>query len=583
MTDQTRNLIILAVVGIAILIGWQYLFPQVQPTTPPPSEAWSEAASEAASATQTDQPVFIPVTREEALSKSARVTIEAPRVYGSISLTGARIDDVELRDYKRENEPGSPDISLLIPSGTESSYFTEFGWTSSEGVKGILPDASTVWQANRGTLTAENPVTLTWDNGQGLRFTRVISIDENFMFAIERRVENYGNNTIALWPYALIARYGTGVMGTIPYATYLVHEGAIGVFNEILEEEDYDDMREEKKIEFASTGGWAGITDKYWLVALIPDQTRHFEAEFTHATRGEADKYQVGMIDTEAMQLNPGGSIEVTDHLFAGAKQYNLLEDYEDVYAIPSFDKAVKFFLLWFISKPLFYALDFFNRGIGNFGIAILLLTICVRLLLFPLANKSYKAMSKMKKLAPKITKMRERYKDDKPRINKEMMELYKKEKVNPMAGCLPVLLQIPIFFALYNVLFVSIEMRHAPFFGWISDLSAPDPYSIFTLFGLLDYRMLFGFDLPMYLNVGPWPILMGLSMYLQFKLNPTPPEPIQAKIMMFLPLVFTFILAPFPAGLVIYWTWNNILSITQQWFIMHRMGVKVSFGGKKT
>ena len=571
MTDQTRNLIILAVVGIAILIGWQYLFPSIQPPPPEPTEA----ASEAAPATQPVQPEFVPMSREEALGKSERVVIDASRVFGSISLTGARIDDVELRDFKKENKPESPHISLLIPSGTEESYFSEFGWTVPESTDVALPGAATVWQASSGTLTIDSPVTLRWDNGQGLRFTRTISIDDNFMFTIERKVENYGSEMLELWPYGLIARYGTGVMGTIPYATYLVHEGALGVFNGILEEEDYDDMRESGNIEFESTGGWAGITDKYWLVALVPDQANHLKAHFMHSVRGGADKYQVVMIE-DALQLAPGGSLEVTNRLFAGAKEYNLLEDYEDTYGIPSFDSAVKFFLLWFISKPLFYALDFFNRGIGNFGVAILLLTICVRLLLFPLANKSYKAMSKMKKLQPKITKMRERYKDDKPRINKEMMALYKKEKVNPMAGCLPVLLQIPIFFALYNVLFVSTEMRHAPFFGWITDLSAPDPYSVFTVFGLFDYA------LPSWLIIGPWPLLMGISMWLQFKLNPTPPEPIQAKIMMFLPIVFTFILAPFPAGLVIYWTWNNILSITQQWFIMHRMGVKVSFGGKK-
>jgi YidC/Oxa1 family membrane protein insertase len=572
MTDQTRNLIILAVVGIAILIGWQYMFPPFQAPAPAPSEV----AGETAPSTEPVQPEFVPMTREEALGKSARVAIDAPRVFGSISLTGARIDDVELRDFKKENEPDSPQISLLVPSGTEESYFSEFGWTIPENADVALPGAATVWKASARTLTMDRPVTLSWDNGQGLRFTRSISIDENFMFTVERQVENYGNETVELWPYGLIARYGTGVMGTIPYATYLVHEGALGVFNGILEEEDYDDMRESGNIEFESTGGWAGITDKYWLVALVPDQANHLKTHFMHSVRGEADKYQVVMIE-DPLQLVPGGNLQVTNRLFVGAKEYNLLEDYEDAYGIPSFDGAVKFFLLWFISKPLFYALDFFNRGIGNFGIAILLLTICVRLLLFPLANKSYKAMSKMKLLHPKITKMRERYKDDKPRINKEMMELYKKEKVNPLAGCLPVLLQIPIFFALYNVLFVSTEMRHAPFFGWITDLSAPDPYSIFTLFGLFDYA------LPTWLIIGPWPLLMGISMWLQFKLNPTPPEPIQAKIMMLLPVVFTFILAPFPAGLVIYWTWNNILSISQQWFIMHRMGVKVSFGAKKT
>jgi YidC/Oxa1 family membrane protein insertase len=422
-------------------------------------------------------------------------------------------------------------------------------------------------------LTPEAPLTLTWDNGEGLRFSQTFAVDDNYLFTLTRRVENHGSSGVSLWPYGLISRVGEGDPIELQFSGYLVHIGAAGAIEGTLEEIDYDDLREDGRQSFETTGGWAGFVDKYWLVALAPDQAEHVNASFSATQRGELNKYQVDMRGA-AQSLAPGGEIEVTEYLLAGAKKVTLFDDYEETYGISNLDGVV-FKFLWFMAKPLFYALNFFHELWGNFGLAILSLTVCVRLVLFPLANKSYKAMSKMKQLGPQVTKLRERHKDDKPRLNQEMMALYKREKVNPMAGCLPILLQIPVFFALYSVLFVSIDMRHAPFFGWIRDLSAPDPYSIFNLFGLIPI------DLPQFLMIGPWPLMMGITMWLQFKLNPTPPEPIQAKIMMFLPIIFTFILASFPAGLVIYWTWNNCLSIAQQWIIMRRMGVKIGGGGK--
>ena len=569
MTDQSRNLIIAVVLGIIIVFGSQYLFaPGRQQKPPPAEETLAGTPAETAPAPE----AFVPVTREEALAPGQRIPIESPALQGSINLTGARIDDVQLRRYHLSPDPESPEITLLWPSGTRDAFFAEFGWLAQDAaVK--LPDSSSVWQADGKRLTPEAPLTLTWDNEEGLRFSQTFNVDNDYLFTVTRRVENHGFGGVSLWPYGLISRVGEGDPIELKFSGYLVHIGAAGVIEGTLEEIDYDDLREDGRQSFETTGGWAGFTDKYWLVALAPDQAENVEVSFSATKRGETNKYQVDMRGS-AQSLAPGEKIEVTEYLLAGAKKVTLFDDYEETYGISNLDGLV-FKFLWFMAKPLFYALNFFHELWGNFGLAILSLTVCVRLLLFPLANKSYTAMSKMKQLGPQVTKLRERHKDDKSRLNQEMMALYKREKVNPMAGCLPILLQIPVFFALYSVLFVSIDMRHAPFFGWIRDLSAPDPYSVFNLFGLIPI------DLPQFLMIGPWPLMMGFTMWLQFKLNPTPPEPIQAKIMMFLPIIFTFILASFPAGLVIYWTWNNCLSIAQQWIIMRRMGVKIGTGGK--
>jgi YidC/Oxa1 family membrane protein insertase len=501
-------------------------------------------------------------TLEQSLSASARVTIRNDRVHGSLALTGGRIDNIVLSDYPVTTAPDSPDVTLLNPPGAPDPYFVEFGWVPSE--QGVaVPGPDTPWQANGNELRPDQPVALSWDNGQGLRFEREITIDDAYLISVTQRVENSGEAAVSLQPYGLISRWGTPA--TLGF--YILHEGPIGVLGGKLEEIDYDDLRDDGDIELASVGGWLGITDKYWLSALIPDQQGEIKATFRHHVTDGQDRYQVDYL-RPAMTLAPGQAIEASERVFAGAKEVQLLDRYKEAYDIPLFDRAVDFGWFYFLTKPLFHVLHFFYKLVGNYGVAILLLTLLVKILFFPLANKSYRAMSKMKKLQPEMMRLREQFGDDKMRMNQELMGLYKKEKVNPMSGCLPIIVQIPVFFALYKVLFVSIEMRHAPFFGWIRDLSAPDPTPVFNLFGLIPWGP------PAFLMIGIWPQLMGATMLLQTKLNPQPADPMQARIMMMLPLMFIFLFATFPAGLVIYWTWNNVLSISQQWVIMRRMGV---------
>ncbi|PPR76228.1 MAG: Membrane protein insertase YidC, partial [Alphaproteobacteria bacterium MarineAlpha3_Bin4] len=408
-------------------------------------------------------------------------------------------------------------------------------------------------------------VTLSWDNGDGLVFHRTYAIDDNYMVSITQRLANNGPRAVAVHPYGLISRRGT------PETTgfYILHEGLLGVFDGTLSEIDYDDLQETGLIEQRSTGGWLGITDKYWLAALIPDQTTTTTSRFLHRIASGVDKYQVDYRGPKLV-APAGGGVETRNHLFTGAKEVLLMDGYEKAYGIDRFELAIDWGWFYFLTKPIFYSLLWINDHVFNLGLAILLLTVVIKLAFFPLANKSYTSMSKMKKLQPEMTKMRERFGDDKVKLNQEMMALYKREKVNPASGCLPIVVQIPVFFALYKVLFVTIEMRHAPFFGWIQDLSAPDPTTVFNLFGVLPWTP------PEFLMIGVWPLLMGITMFLQQKLNPQPTDPVQAKIFLFLPIMFTFLLARFPAGLVIYWAWNNLLSMLQQWVIMRRMGINV-------
>ncbi len=503
-------------------------------------------------------------SRQEALAATARIEVKSRRLLGSISVLGGRIDDITLADYRETIDPESPQIILLSPQGSENAYFAEFGWI---GPDGPMPDRSSVWRADRNLLTPDQPVTLSWDNGEGLIFSRRIALDDEYLFTVTQRVENRGTAAVEMLPYSLINRSNTP--DTLGF--YILHEGLLGVFDGTLTEIDYSDLQEEPKgtESFQTTGGWIGITDKYWLVALLPDQTAPINARFIHTTAEGTDKYQVDTLRA-ALSVPPGGAVEITDRVFIVAKVVVVLDAYAEEHGIVNFDLAVDFGWFYFITKPIFFALSWFNGLIGNYGVAILMLTVLIKAGFFPLANKSYKAMSKMKKLQPKITELKEKHGDDKAAMQKEMMALYKTEKVNPAAGCLPVIVQIPVFFSLYKVLFVTIEMRQAPFFGWIHDLSAPDPTSVFNLFGLIPWTP------PDFLTIGVWALLMGATMWLQQKLNPQPPDPTQAKIMMMLPLLFTFILARFPAGLVIYWCWNNILSIAQQWIIMRKMGVKI-------
>jgi YidC/Oxa1 family membrane protein insertase len=607
VNDQ-KNLLIAIVASILIMVSFQYFWekpkidaqraqqqeaakiqPQPQGQAPgQPAKPQAQATPGQAPATTTQPPsgadVQLPSAPQQSPSgapsqavppggpvappatviKGPRVSIESDAVSGSISLKGGTIDDIILKKYRVTTKPGSPLIRLLSPIGSTGAYYASHGWL--QGAKAVT-DANTLWKANQKRLTPETPVRLTWDNGQGLRFTRTIAVDKDYMFTVTQKVENRGTQPVTLTPYGVLNRTGTPPLTGF----YILHEGPIGVFQGQLEEIDYSDVVEAREIKKTTQGGWIGITDKYWMAALVPDQKVRMNARFLHWQANKVDKYQTDFVGAP-QTIPPGGSAESTSRVFAGAKKVKLLAGYSEKFKIILFDRAIDFGYLWFLTKPFFYVLDYLFHLLGNFGLAILGVTVLVKLVFYPLANKSYRSMSEMKKLQPKIMEMKERYGDDKQKMNTEMMELYKREKVNPASSCLPILVQIPVFFALYKVLFISIEMRHAPFYGWIQDLSAKDPTSIINLFGLLPYGV--PVWVPEFISIGIWPLLMGASMFVQMKLNPAPPDPIQAKIFMFMPIFFTFIMAPFPAGLVIYWTWNNLLSMTQQWIIMKRMGV---------
>ncbi|HVC51676.1 MAG TPA: membrane protein insertase YidC [Stellaceae bacterium] len=566
--DQ-KNLFLAILISVVILVGSEYLFGAFGPKPPPPTAKPTHTAQTAkpAPAPTGGAPGALPSaqqsrSRAEALAAQARVKIDTPHLQGSIDLTGGVIDDLSLVDYHDTVNPKSPDVVLLEPVGTKDAYFAEFGWVAGAGeAKPKLPGPHTVWQASPGPLTPTHPVTLTWDNGAGLVFTRTIAIDQNYMFSLTDSVKNTGSAAVTLLPYALISRSGTPPVS----GYYLLFEGPIGFLDGGLQEIKYASLAPTKSTDFKSTGGWLGFTDKYWLTALIPPQHEAIKAEFRKEVEGGIDRYQSDYLGA-AVTVPAGGTAANSNRLFAGAKEVNLLDAYADS-GIPRFDRAIDFGWFYFLTKPIFLVLVFFHRLLGNFGLAILLFTFIVKLLFFPLANKSYRAMSKMKLLQPEMQKLRERYPDDKAKQQQEIMALYKRVGANPLAGCLPIVIQIPVFFSLYKVLFVTIEMRHAPFFGWIHDLSAPDPTSFANLFGVIPWVP------PHFLMIGAWPLIMGLSMFLQQKLNPQPVDPVQAKMFLALPIVFTYMLSSFPAGLVIYWAWNNSLSIAQQWVIMHRAG----------
>lgn len=568
MSGESRNLLLAIVFSMVILFGFQMLFPPaqepVQEQTQATRETGSNLPSPQAGISAPGGPVSVPGAemREQTLVGTKRVTIDTPRLRGSIALTGAVIDDLVLLDYLETLEEGADNIHLLNPTRMRDAYFADFGWVArQQGVK--LPDTESVWSADQTTLTPIAPVTLSWDNGEGLVFQRVIAIDSDYMFSIEQRVINTTGEDVELFPYGLLSRRTTPAIVDF----YIMHEGPLGVIDDTLTEIDYDDMQEDGEIKYTTTGGWIGITDKYWLTALAPAPGESATMRFLHQIDGGEDKYQTDYLGTKK-RVAAGSSLAYTTHLFAGAKEVNLLDRYAQDFNISQFDLAIDFGWFYFLTKPFFYALQWLNGIFGNYGVAILLFTVGVKLVLLPLANKSYKAMSRMKQLQPEMLRIRDQFKEDRMRQQQEMMALYKREKVNPASGCLPIIVQIPVFFALYKVLFVSIEMRHAPFYGWIHDLSAPDPTTIFNLFGLIPW------DPPSFLMIGVWPLIMGGTMFLQQKLNPAPTDPMQQKIMAFLPLVFTILLATFPAGLVIYWAWNNLLSIAQQKYIMWRMGV---------
>ncbi len=454
-------------------------------------------------------------------------------------------------------DKSSPPIVLLSPDRAKGAYHADFGWIAKDtNLK--LPDSQTVWKTSSTSLGQDAPVVFEWDNGAGLKFERTITVDDQYMFTVTDRVTNTKDVAVTLSSYGQVNRHETPEVGGF----MILHEGPIGVLNGKLTELSYAKLKEKGTVEESTTGGWIGITDKYWLVALIPNQKTSVKSIFRGQTIEGIDQYQTETVGP-ALDLRPGETIESKHHLFAGAKILRLLDDYEAKLGFDKFDLAVDFGWFYFLTKPLFYVLEYLHKLLGNFGLAILALTVLFKLVFFPLANKSYRSMSHMKQVQPKIEGLKKRFGDDKLRMNQELMALYKKEKINPLAGCLPMLIQAPVFFCLYKVLFVSLEMRHAPFYGWIQDLSAPDPTTLFNLFGLFPWTP------PSFLMIGAWPILMGLTMFLQQKLNPQPADPAQAKAFMIMPFFLTFLLASFPAGLVIYWAWNNVLSMGQQWAIM--------------
>ena len=501
------------------------------------------------------------ISREDSINKENRIKIENDSIIGSISLQGGIIDDVSFKNHKQSLKDNK-NIIFLNPQETENGFFIETGWTSI-GNEIKVPSLNSVWTViGNNVLSFNQPVTLQWKNGDGIVFKKIIELDEKYLFKISQRVENNTNNSIDLYPYAQITR------NKIPddiQNFYISHEGFIGVFNEELKEDDYDDIKDKKIVRDASKG-WLGITDKYWMTALVPEQGQNFKSTFLYK-----DAYKANYILNNPTTIKPSSSNINNIRLFVAAKEVETIDAYAANQNIEKLDLTIDWGWFYFFTKPLFFIIDYLFKLSGNFGIAIVLITIGIRLLFFPLANYSFRSMAKMKALQPEMVRLKEVHKDDKMKLQQEMMALYKKEKVNPASGCLPVLIQIPFFFAIYKMLFISLEMRHQPFFGWIKDLSAQDPTSLFNAFGLIPW------DPPRFLVIRIWPILMGLSMWVQQKLNPAPADPIQAKIFAFFPIFLTIILATFPSGLVVYWTVNNILTIAQQWVIMKKTKIKTN------
>jgi YidC/Oxa1 family membrane protein insertase len=606
---EHKNTILAIVLSLIVVVGWQFLVgypqmekqrreaelkqqqqtqvqPQGQPSigqpagTPaaPPSQAGvpSVPGGPAASA----QPAAN--TREAVIAASPHVAIDTPRLKGSIDLKGARIDNLTLEQYRESVDPNSPPIVLFSPSGAPDAYYAEFGFVAAAGTTEKMPGPDTVWtQEGTGGLGVGRPVTLTYDNGGGLIFRRTIAVDDYYLFTLRDEVRNQGGAPVTLFPYALISRHGTPK--TQGY--YILHEGLIGVMGDKGEQtETYKSIAEKKEVHWDVTNAWLGITDKYWAAALLPDIDAKVHARFSAGDTNGQKTYQTDYL-LDPQTVAPGATTSVNARLFAGAKEVSVVGinfpfaaqgGYNQALHLNKFDLLIDWGYFYFLTKPMFLALDFFFHQVGNFGIAILIVTVLVKLLFFPLANKSYASMAKMKAVQPEMTMIRERYVDDKMKQQQAMMELYKKEKINPIAGCLPIAIQIPVFFSLYKVLFITIEMRHAPFYGWIQDLSAQDPTNIFTLFGLIPFDPTV---LPLvggFMHMGIWPLIMGVTMWVQMKLNPPPPDPTQQMIFNWMPLIFTFMLANFPAGLVIYWAWNNTLSVIQQSAIMHRNGAKI-------
>ncbi len=559
-----KNVIFAIALSFAVLFGWSVIFetPQIEEQ----KKLEQSKSSTSAKSDNSDVPsvnvekeTVLNISRDDAIKSSKRINFENENVKGSISLKGLLIDDIIFKKYNKEIDSDEK-VKYLNPSETNDGYFIETGWAASKVTDTSLPTKNSLWKiVGNNKLSVGNPVTAEWNNKSGIIFRKKIELDEKFLFRVTQEVQNNSSKRVELYPYAQITRNQDPDVLDF----YILHEGFIGVFDESLQEEGYDDVKDKKK-EYSAGEGWLGITDKYWLTALVPEKNQSFKGEFTYK-----NGFKANYIQNKPVVIQPSGTGTSESKVFVAAKEVKVIDGYAETESINKFDLAIDWGWFYFFTKPLFFIMNYLFELTKNFGIAIVLVTAAVRLLFFPLANYSFRSMAKMKILQPELLRLKELHKEDKVKLQQEMMALYKREKVNPLSGCLPILIQIPFFFAIYKMLFISLEMRHQPFFGWIKDLSAQDPTSIFNFFGLIPW------DPPSFLIIGAWPIMMGATMYLQQKLNPTPPDPIQAKIFMFFPLFLTIILAPFPSGLVVYWTINNILTIAQQWVIMKRTTVK--------
>ena len=564
-----RNVIFAIALSFAVLFGWSVIF-----ETPQSEEQKASQQNESyqkkdrqnsdAPSVNIENKKVPNILRKDAIGSGKRIKFENDNVKGSIALEGALIDDIVFKKYKLKLGSDKR-VTYLNPAATNDGYFVETGWASSNIDKISLPTAKTLWKVKGNSkLSVGNPVIVEWNNNSGLIFRKKIELDDKFLFKITQEIQNKSSEKVELYPYAQITRNQKPVLAAGSMSgTMILHDGFIGVFNEDLKEYDYDDIQDKKK-EHNAESGWLGITDKYWITALVPEKNQSFKGEFVYK-----NSYKANYILNKPVVVQPSSSKTSGTKVFIAAKEVKVIDGYAESEAINKFDLTIDWGWLYFLTKPLFFIINYLFELTKNFGIAIILVTAAVRLLFFPLANYSFRSMAKMKILQPELLRLKELHKGDKAKLQQEMMALYKREKVNPLSGCLPILIQIPFFFAIYKMLLISLEMRHQPFFGWIKDLSAQDPTSIFNIFGLIPW------DPPSFLIIGAWPIMMGATMYLQQKLNPTPPDPIQAKIFMFFPLFLTIILAPFPSGLVVYWTINNILTIAQQWVIMRTTTVK--------
>lgn len=589
--ENNRNIILAIVLSMVVLFGWQFFVagPQMeraQQQAQAQAEAQAQDAALAtpatpgqAAATPASNATETFATREEAVAATARVTINTEDLEGSINLTGARIDDLRLKQYRETVDPDSPIITLLTPAGVNNAYFAEEGWVPVSGNQIAVPTATTVWtvDGDNAALTAETPVTLSWDNGAGLVFRRTISVDEHYLFTVSQTIENNTAGDVALYPYARVIRHGTPHVQNF----FIQHEGPHGVLggNNLISKK-YADLQKEGQATFENTSGWLGFSDKYWATAVLPPAGTTLNARFNWSNASGFDDYQTSYVETTPVVIAAGATATRESYLFAGAKEEAVISAYQNQYGFDRLELLIDWGWLSFITKPMYYLLTFLYGILGNFGLAVLAVTVIVKALFFPLASRSYASMAAMRRVQPEMKAIQEKLKDDRPAQQQAMMELYRKEKINPLSGCWPILIQIPVFFALYTVIFISLDMRHAPFFGWIQDLAAPDPTNIFTLFGLIPWNPAAVPVLGSFMHLGIWPVIMGITMWVQMKLNPPPPDPTQAMIFNWMPVIFTFMLGTFPAGLVIYWAWNNTLSVTQQWFIMKRHGAEVNLLG---